>query len=88
LATRRETGKKKGAREREGKEGAASCRADGALGVLLVGQGSRRWRWGCPGTATQVIGCLNEEDNILFPKSPLALGSFLGKLKTALVCIV
>jgi hypothetical protein len=46
--------------------------------------GARGW----PGMATQVLSVLNEEDKVLFAKSTLALGSFPGKLKTALVCNV
>jgi hypothetical protein len=38
-----------------------------------------------PGSSTQL---LHEEDKPTFAKIPLALGSFPGKLKTALVCNV
>jgi hypothetical protein len=48
-----------------------------------AGGGARGW----PGTATQVLGCLNEEDNRLFAKSPLGIGNFSGKSKTTPFCL-
>jgi hypothetical protein len=74
-------------REKRGRPGEV-----GLLQGLLVGQGSRRWQAGggigLPGASHAAAPCLSEEDKGSFQKAPWTLGSFLVKLKTALVYIV
>jgi hypothetical protein len=72
----RETGEERRRAARESEEGASWLRGKSPGGR----RGSRRWQRWPPGTATQLLLVLNEEDNRDFADTPLALGSFSREL--------
>jgi hypothetical protein len=64
-------GKRKGAREREGKEGAASWHADGAPGGHLGGPGSKQEVASVlQGASTHELPVTHEEDMPIYKNSP------------------